>query len=123
MTERNENRLLLKAKQLRRSMTEQERKLWHLFLKSYPEKIYRQRIIGPYIADFYCHTARLVIEIDGTQHYMEEGKAYDARRSAAFLEWGIEVIRFSNREIEREFKAVCEAIHKEIQRRIRDKKV
>ena len=59
-------------------MTPHERKLWYLFLRKYPVKIYKQRIIGRFIVDFYCASARLVIELDGSQHYEPQGLAYDA---------------------------------------------
>ena len=75
-----DNRLLPNAKALRRTMTPHERKLWYLFLRSYPVKIYKQRIIDRYIVDFYCAKAKLVIEIDGSQHYTEQGQYADANR-------------------------------------------
>ncbi len=96
-------------------MTPQERKLWYLFLRKYPIKIYKQRIIDQYIVDFYCAKAKLVIEIDGSQHYTEEGMYHDANRSCAFEKYDLTVMRFSNREIDKEFDAVCEAIHAKIQ--------
>ena len=74
--------LLDNARKLRRDMTPQERKLWYLFLKEYPVKVYKQRIIGPYIVDFYCASAKLVIEIDGSQHYEKSGKDRDVARDA-----------------------------------------
>jgi very-short-patch-repair endonuclease len=75
------NELLENAKCLRRNMTRQEKHLWYDFLQHYPVKIYKQRIIDNFIADFYCHKARLVIEIDGFQHYTNEGKLHDAART------------------------------------------
>ena len=110
--------MLGNAKQLRREMTAEERKLWYLFLKNYPVKIYKQRIIGSYIVDFYCHAAKLVIELDGSQHFEEKGIAYDARRTDFLKEQGISVLRFTNLEVDREFEVVCEAIHNEIQGRL-----
>ncbi len=109
--------LLPKAKRLRREMTPHERKLWYLFLKTYPVKTYRQRIIGPYIADFYCHQARLVIEIDGSQHYMAEGHSHDEVRDRYMEGLGLTILRFSNREIDREFRAVCDLIDRTIKER------
>lgn len=106
------------AKELRRNMTPHERKLWYLFLRNYPVKIYKQRIIDSYIVDFYCASAKLVIEIDGSQHYTEEGQVYDEKRSDCLKRYGLEVIRFSNREIDRQFDAVCEKIHMVIQSRL-----
>lgn len=105
------------AKNLRRNMTPQERKLWYLFLRKYPVKIYRQRVISSFIADFYCHAARLVIEIDGTQHTTEQGAAYDRERTEIMSQYGLFVLRFSNREIDEDFSAVCEKIHRTIRSR------
>ena len=105
-----DNSKLAAARRLRSEMVPHERKLWYLFLRNYPIKIYKQRIIGSYIVDFYCASAKLVIEVDGTQHYEAQGAAYDARRTAELESYGLKVIRYSNREIDREFSAVCEQI-------------
>ena len=75
------NKMLPVARRLRREMTPQEKTLWYQFLRSYPVKIYKQRIIESFVVDFYCAEARLVIELDGSQHYTEQGKAYDEERS------------------------------------------
>ena len=74
------NKMLPVARRLRREMTPQEKTLWYQFLRSYPVKIYKQRIIESFVVDFYCAEARLVIELDGSQHYTEQGKAYDEER-------------------------------------------
>jgi len=84
-------------------------------------KVYKQRIIHSYVADFYCAAARLVVELDGSQHYEQEGQKSDRERDADMEALGLKVLRFSNREIQREFDAVCEAIHQEIQARTADK--
>ena len=110
--------LLSSAKRLRKDMTPQERKLWYLFLQKYPVKIYKQRIIDNYIVDFYCHAARLVIELDGSQHYTEQGKAYDAERTAILESHGLTVLRFSNYDIDAYFSSVCEEINRVIQGRL-----
>ena len=94
------------ARRLRREMTPHERKLWYLFLQKYPVKFYKQRIIDKYIVDFYCASAKLVIELDGTQHYEDQGVAKDAERTKVLESFGLKVIRYSNREIDREFPAV-----------------
>ena len=109
------HRMLDHARKLRREMTPQERKLWYCFLRKYPVKIYKQRIIDSFIADFYCASARLVIEVDGSQHYTEEGQAYDAGRTKCLEKYGLKVIRFSNGEIDREFSDVCTEIDRNIQ--------
>ena len=120
MTIPKDNNQLETARQLRKEMTPQERKLWYLFLRKYPVKIYKQRIIGRYIVDFYCASAKLVIEVDGSQHYEPHGMAYDAERSAFLAAQGLEVLRFSNRDIEREFRGVCEQIDLVIQKRLQN---
>ena len=112
-----DNTKLETARKLRREMTPHERKLWYLFLQKYPVKIYKQRIIDRFIVDFYCASAKLVIEIDGSQHYEEQGTAYDAERAAVLESYGLKVVRYSNREIDREFFAVCEHIDRIIQER------
>ena len=106
------NDLLKNARTLRKEMTPQELRLWYRFLRTYPVKIYKQRIIGEYIVDFYCHAAKLVIEIDGSQHYDPEGVAYDAKRTAYLNSLGLQVVRFSNADINMRFSAVCQEIHR-----------
>lgn len=118
MTTLKEKEKLETARQLRREMTPHERKLWYLFLRKYPIKIYKQKIIGRFIVDFYCASARLVIEVDGYRHYGAQGLAYDSERSEILKALGLEVLRFSNREVDREFHGVCEKIDLEIQRRV-----
>ena len=117
MTIPKDNSQLENARRLRREMTPHERKLWYLFLRKYPVKIYKQRIIGKYIVDFYCACAKLVIEVDGSQHYEPRGMAYDEKRSAFFSTLGLAVLRFSNRDIDRDFRGVCEQIELTIQNR------
>ena len=112
------NKLLNIARILRRNMTRQEKHLWYDFLRHYPLKIYKQRIIDNFIADFYCHSARLVIELDGSQHYTNQGKAHDEARTEILERYGIYVLRFSNRDIDENFKAVCRKIDKIINERI-----
>ena len=95
-------------------MTKQEKHLWYDFLRSYPIKIYRQRIIDGFIADFYCHKAKLVIEIDGSQHYTPDGKEYDKFRSEVLNQQGLCVIRFTNMDVDKNFDGVCYMIDKAI---------
>ena len=75
----------------------------------------RQKIIGKYIADFYCAKAKLVIEIDGSQHYEDVGLVNDEKRTEYLMQYGISVIRISNREIWENFSGVCEKIHLEVE--------
>lgn len=100
-------------------MTEQEKHLWYDFLRYYPIKIYKQRIIDDYIADFYCRKALLVIESDGSQHYTAEGKSRDKARTKSLEKYGLYVLRFSNRDIDDNFSGVCSVIDKKIKERIR----
>ena len=99
------------ARRLRREMTPQEQRLWYVFLRKYPVKFYKQRIIESFIVDFYCADARLVIELDGSQHYTEQGKCRDAERTAILEAYGVQVLRFSNRDIRVHFEGVCMTIH------------
>ena len=111
-------KLLNAAKALRRNMTRQEKHLWYDFLQHYPLKIYKQRIIDNFIADFYCHSALLVIEIDGSQHYTEQGIKHDEARTQILEKYGIRVLRFSNKDVDDNFDGVCYMIDKIINERI-----
>ena len=113
------NNLLPNARSLRQNMTKQEKHLWYDFLRSYPVKIYRQRIIDHYIADFYCYKARLIIELDGAQHYTPEGKDHDTVRTEVMKKYGLRVLRFSNKDIDGKFEGVCYIIDRTIQERVR----
>lgn len=117
MTLPKNNDLLSNARRLRKDMTPQELRLWYRFLRKYPVKFYKQRIIGNYIVDFYCASAKLVIEIDGSQHYEDCKKIHDDERTAYLNSMGLMVIRYSNRDINCNFPAVCEQIHSIIQQR------
>ena len=118
MTIPKDNAQLENARRLRREMTPHERKLWYLFLRKYPVKIYKQRIIGRFIVDFYCASARLVIELDGSQHYTEQGKCYDKERTAMIEAYGVQVLRFSNREVDSNLAGVCQTIAQTIHTRL-----
>jgi hypothetical protein len=71
-----------------------------------------------YIADFYCAKARLVIELDGSQHYTEDGMSHDAARTEALNTLGLEVLRFSNLDIDENLSGVCEEINLAVLSRI-----
>ena len=107
-----------KAKELRKNMTPQEAKLWDGFLKKYPVRILRQKVINYYIVDFYCRRANLAIEIDGNQHYTKDGLEYDKERDYLIEAYGIKTIRIKNKEIEEDFKNVCKKIDLEITKQI-----
>ena len=106
------------ARKLRKNMTKQERHLWYDFLRSYPIRIMRQRVIGRYIVDFYCAAAKLVIEIDGSQHYTDAGLKDDNEREKYMLDFGIKTIRYANLEIDKNFDAVCTDIDEHIKSRV-----
>ena len=110
-------KMLANAKNLRRNMTKEERHLWYDFLKTYPEHIYKQRVFGPYIVDFYCAAAKLVIELDGSQHFDEEAKKHDSERTRYLESYGIQVLRIPNNEVNQNFRGVCEGIDDLIQKR------
>ena len=95
------------AKKLRKQATPQENHLWYDFLRSYPVRFQRQKAIGSYIVDFYCHQARLVIEMDGSQHFEEQGQEYDAIRTMHLEQLGLQIVRISNRQMNEEFDRVC----------------
>ena len=114
------NDLLNNAKILRRNMTRQEKHLWYDFLQHYPIKIYKQRIIDNFIVDFYCHQARLVVELDGLQHYTQEGRLHDAARTEVLEKHGIYVLRFLNKDVDKNFEGVCYMIDKTIRERMRN---
>ena len=98
------------ARSLRKNMTKEERRLWYDFLQKYPVKFLRQKILGKYIVDFYSAEARLIIEIDGSQHYEEKGYEKDKERTAYLEQYGLRIVRILNRDINSNFDGVCEYI-------------
>ena len=108
------------AKNLRRNATSQEKHLWYDFLSKYKVRFQRQKAIGDFIADFYCHKAKLVIEIDGTQHSTPQGKANDEFRTEILNEYGLKVIRFTNLQIDTNFNGVCEYIDAMVRASLRE---
>ena len=98
------------AKVLRKNMTKEERHLWYNFLKEYDTKFLRQKPIGNYIVDFYCAQAKLVIELDGSQHYKEINVEKDTERTKYLKQYGLTVIRIPNNQVTQNFSGVCEYI-------------
>ena len=98
------------AKQLRKEMTKEERHLWYDFLRIYPVRFSRQKVLGNYIADFYSAEAKLVIELDGSQHYEEGNVEKDTDRTVFLEAYGLTVIRIPNNEVNCNFRGVCEYI-------------
>ena len=117
-----DKKLIPLAKHLRKCATPQENELWYKFLRTHPVRFQRQKPIGSYIVDFYCHDARLVIELDGGQHYAPEALAYDAQRTQALQSLGLTVLRFTNQEIDRQFPAVCNTINAALDQRLNQRK-
>lgn len=111
-------KLTSRAQQLRRDMTKEERKLWYEYLRISPYRFRRQVTCGNYILDFYCASAKLAVELDGSQHYETEGQKYDQRRTAYMKMVGVEVIRFSNADVMQKFSGVCQMIETTVQQRM-----
>ena len=108
-----------KARALRTNMTDAERRLWHHLRRKQILGIqfFRQRPIGEYIADFYAPTARLVVEIDGSQHQEPESAAYDLVRTTSLESMGLRVMRFDNLQVINEMNSVLEVIYQFIHNR------
>ncbi len=106
------------ARKLRQNMTPWERKLWYVYLKSYPVRFQKQKCIDKYIADFYCFKAKLVIELDGGGHYNPEAEQYDEERKEIIESYGLKVIQICNLDIDRNFRGVCEKIDLEVKQRL-----
>lgn len=102
------------ATELRRNMTAEERRLWYCFLRSYRPRFHRQMAIGTYIADFVCPSCRLIVELDGGQHYEAAGLEHDAARTAFLQSQGYRVVRFINSDVQRHFSSVCQAIDRAV---------
>ena len=111
-------RLIPFAKKLRKAMTKEERHLWYDFLRDYPVRFYRQKVIGHYIADFYCSQAKLVVELDGSQHFEASEQLADEQRTAFLNTFGLEVFRIANNDVMQNFSGVCEAIDHLVKERL-----
>ena len=107
LNQTNNPKLRPNAQKLRREMTKEERRLWYDFLKQLPITINRQKVIDHYIVDFYCASRKLVIELDGSQHYEEKGSSSDQERDRRLNELGISVVRYSNGDVNRNFDGEC----------------
>lgn len=108
-TTRNK-KLTRNSQKLRKNMTKEERHLWYDFLKELPVTFHRQKVINNYIVDFYCASAKIVIELDGTQHFLDEGIEKDKERDNYLSSLGLTVLRYSNYEINTSFESVCQDI-------------
>ena len=106
------------ARKLRKSMTKEEKHLWYDFLCKYPIRFLKQKVIDNYIVDFYCHSARLIIELDGSQHYEEKGLLKDRIRTERIKQRHLTVIRIPNNEVNRNFEGVCVYIDNAVKERL-----
>ena len=111
--EYNKNNIFL-AKNLRNNATPQEKHLWYDFLSKYKYRFQRQKAIGNFIVDFYCHKAKIAVEIDGSQHFSDEGMRKDIFRTEILEEIGLKVIRFTNKQVNENFQGVCEYIDQQV---------
>ena len=110
MQRKSNKELVPFAKQLRKDMTKEERHLWYDFLRAYPVCFQRQKVLGKYIVDFYCAQAKLIIELDGSQHFEDANIAKDKERTVFLAAYGLSVIRIPNNEVSNNFRGVCEYI-------------
>ena len=107
-----------RSQELRRQMTKEERHLWYDFLKTYPVQFKRQYSLGVYIVDFYCYKAKLIVELDGSQHCEPKAMDYDRIRTEYLQKQGFLVLRFSNSDVMTQFRAVCETIDTAVKNRV-----
>ena len=105
-----QEKLTPRARELRKKATKQENHLWYDYLKDYPIRFKRQKPISSFIADFYCHAARLVVELDGSQHFEDTGVAQDQQRDADLRGMGYTILRYANSDVNRNLRGVCEDI-------------
>ncbi len=110
MEQKHNKKLTGTAKALRKRMTKEERHLWYDFLRKYPVRFLRQKVIDNYIVDFYCHEARLIIELDGSQHYEGKGILQDNIRTEKIESRNLTIIRIPNYAINKNFEGVCKYI-------------
>ena len=110
MERKHNTELTTNARALRKNMTKEEKHLWYDFLKTYPVRFLGQKVIDNYIVDFYCHSARLIIEIDGSQHYEEKGLLNDKIRTEIIKQRNLTVVRIPNNEVNKNFEGVCQYI-------------
>ena len=119
MERKHNTELTTNARTLRKNMTKEEKHLWYDFLKTYPVRFLRQKVIDNYIVDFYCHSARLIIELDGSQHYEEKGLLKDKIRTEKIEQRNLTVIRIPNNEVNRNFEGVCQYIDNVVKESLR----
>ncbi len=111
MNDQHNSKLTGSSQRLQKGMTKEERHLWYDFLKDLSVPVKRQKVFGHYIVDFYCASAKLVIELDGSQHFEKTGVTADRIRDGYFHELGLNVKRYSNADINQQFESVCSDIY------------
>ena len=118
MLRKHNKKLTPIAKKLRKEMTKQEKHLWYDFLRTYRPRFLRQKAVNKFVADFYCSKAKLIIELDGSQHYTEKGLLKDKKRTKILNTYGLKIIRFTNNEIDKHFEGVCMRIDTEVKQNL-----
>lgn len=109
------------ARLLRKNATKEENHLWYDFLRTYPVRFHRQYVIEQYIVDFFCPKAGLVVELDGSQHYdSDNALQYDTYRTGCIEKYGFIVVRYTNLDIQKQFRNVCEDIDRYVTERIKN---
>ena len=108
------SRLTPNAQSLRKRMTKEEKHLWYDFLKRLPVTVKRQYNIENYIVDFFIPSAKIVIELDGSQHFECDAKQLDSLRDMELSTYGIKVLRYTNLDIRKRFEGVASDILKNI---------
>ena len=119
MLRKHNKNVVGKAKELRKNLTKEERRLWYNFLSNYPVRFYRQKVLGKYVVDFYCAKAKLVVELDGSQHYEDKNLIEDEKRTDFLKEYGLFVLRIPNNLVNQYFTQVCEYIDNIVNERIK----
>jgi len=100
-------------------MTKEERHLWYDFLREYPVRFLRQKVIENFVVDFYCSKANLVIELDGSQHYTSQNEEADQKRTEKLESWGLTVIRIPNNQVMQNFRGICEYIDQKVKEKMK----
>ena len=98
--------LVERAHKMRKEPTEEENKIWHILLKKIRPRFLRQRVIGNYIVDFCCPKLKLIIEVDGEQHYMPENENYENKRTEFLEQKGYKVLRYYNSDINKQIRNI-----------------
>ena len=111
MERKHNSKLTTLARNLRKNMTREEKHLWYDFLKDYPVRFLKQKVIDNYIVDFYCHDAKLIIELDGSQHFEEEGREKDIERDEELNRLGVKVLKKITERILKEVDGVCRVLY------------